>query len=116
MQVHSRSLTKKILSDSKNNPLVLVSCVFMSLWLRINRYITLSVVKPEKNDYTILLNTKFFLVINSYYGFKYNDLFLTFRFCEICQRYSHITNLHCPKCDRCTTKVSFIQGHYPIIL
>ncbi|CAH8521486.1 unnamed protein product [Schistosoma curassoni] len=27
-----------------------------------------------------------------------------FRFCEICQRYSHITNLHCPKCDRCTTK------------
>ncbi|VDP63482.1 unnamed protein product [Schistosoma mattheei] len=36
--------------------------------------------------------------------YKYNDLFLTFRFCEICQRYSHITNLHCPKCDRCTTK------------
>ncbi|CAH8502022.1 unnamed protein product [Schistosoma mattheei] len=27
-----------------------------------------------------------------------------FRFCEICQRYSHITNLHCPKCGRCTTK------------
>ncbi|CAH8476679.1 unnamed protein product [Schistosoma turkestanicum] len=27
-----------------------------------------------------------------------------FRFCEICQRYSHILNLHCPKCDRCTTK------------
>lgn len=58
MQVHSRSLTKKILSDSKNNPLVLVSCVFMSLWLRINRYITLSVVKPEKTiiQYSLTLN------------------------------------------------------------
>ncbi|CAH8497424.1 unnamed protein product [Heterobilharzia americana] len=28
----------------------------------------------------------------------------SFRFCEICQRYSHITNLHCAKCNRCTTK------------
>ncbi|KAH8862154.1 Exostosin-2 [Schistosoma japonicum] len=29
----------------------------------------------------------------------------SFRFCEICQRYSHVTNLHCSKCNRCTTKV-----------
>nr|CAX74303.1 exostoses (multiple) 2 [Schistosoma japonicum] len=28
----------------------------------------------------------------------------SFRFCEICQRYSHVTNLHCSKCNRCTTK------------